>query len=361
MIGKIKFNSQTVIILCLIFLNILSIVSLYSGLHRAGEFAGRAVLTKQIAWIIISWLFFIGFCFVNYRVYFDFGFIFYGLNIVLLVAVMFFGVKVMGAQRWLSFGAMNLQPSEISKVTAIFVLARCFSAAKGRNLFKDFFFPLGLMLFNALLIFKQPDLGTGLTLLMLFILIGLSSKVKKKYFIFLMVIGLVTAPLGFSALKTYQKNRLVVFINPNVDPLGAGYTIIQSKVAIGSGKFLGKGFLSGTQNQFNFLPERHTDFIFTIVAEEWGFLGSIFLLLIYWLIITRILEKAKECKDTFAQLLIAGIAALFFIHVFINIGMTLGILPVVGIPLVFMSYGGTSMLVCFSLLGIFFNICKEQG
>jgi rod shape determining protein RodA len=188
---------------------------------------------------------------------------------------------------------------------------------------------------------------------------GFSSQIKKKHFILLIVLGLAASPLMWNHLKSYQRKRLIVFLNPNVEPLGAGYTIIQSKIAIGSGRIFGKGFLSGTQNQFNFLPERHTDFIFTVIAEEWGFLGCILLLLIYWMVIKKIFETTRHLKDPFAQLLSSGISSLFFLHIFINIGMTLGILPVVGLPLLFISYGGTHLLVSFILLGIFFNICRQ--
>jgi rod shape determining protein RodA len=173
------------------------------------------------------------------------------------------------------------------------------------------------------------------------------------------IAALFMSPLGWHHLKDYQKKRLVVFLNPDAEPLGAGYTIIQSKIAVGSGKFFGKGFLSGTQNQFNFLPERHTDFIFTVIAEEWGFVGAITLLIIYALIINSLLLVARYQKDNFAQLVVLGVAFLFFLHIFINIGMTLGILPVVGIPLLFISYGGTHLFVSFILLGIFFNIYRQ--
>ncbi|UCC95911.1 MAG: rod shape-determining protein RodA, partial [Candidatus Omnitrophota bacterium] len=284
----------------------------------------------------------------------------YGLNLILLIAVIFFGKEVMGAQRWLSVGGVRFQPSEISKATTILILARFFSAAKGNNRVKDFFLPLGLVVLNAFLIFKQPDLGTAAILIILFAMMGFSSRVKKRYFTIVLLVGLLLLPLGWKLLEDYQKQRLIVFLNPNVDPLGAGYTIIQSKVAIGSGKLFGKGFLSGTQNQFNFLPERHTDFIFTVIAEEWGFFGGSVLLFVYWIILKKILDTARSLKDSFAQYLIQGISSLFFLHIFVNIGMTLGVLPVVGLPLIFLSYGGTHLLVSFMLMGILFNISQNQ-
>jgi rod shape determining protein RodA len=356
---NLKLTPVKAVIISLLFLNLLSLAILYSGLHQGGEFKNQTVFHKQIIWIVLAWIVLITISSVNYRYYYDFTYVLYIINLLLLITVYFFGKKTMGAQRWLSIGGFTFQPSELSKITTIFLLARFFSTQNPGSFIKDFVLPLILILFNAFLIFKQPDLGTALVLIIIFFIMGFSSQVKKRYFVFLIVGGLVCLPIAGKFLKDYQKKRLIVFLNPNVDPLGAGYTIIQSKIAIGSGKLTGKGFLSGTQNQFNFLPERHTDFIFTIVAEEWGFLGSLFLLLVYWLILKKILDKTKDLKEGFAQFLAIGITSFLFIHIFINIGMTLGILPVVGIPLVFLSYGGTNLLVSFILVGVFLNICKN--
>ncbi|MDD5584916.1 MAG: rod shape-determining protein RodA, partial [Candidatus Omnitrophica bacterium] len=348
------------IVLCLIFFNIVSLTALYSALHQGGEFIQHPIFNKQIIWVIVCWLALIVFSSVNYRLYFNSAYLLYGINLGLLIAVDLFGKKVMGAQRWLSVSGFSFQPSEISKMVMLIVLARVFSPESQRGFARQFLFPFFLTALNAALIFKQPDLGTALILVFVFFIVGLSSGTKKWYFIISIAIGLIAAPFAWHVLKEYQKKRLVVFLNPNVDPLGAGYTIIQSKIAIGSGKIFGKGFLSGTQNQFNFLPERHTDFIFTVIAEEWGFTGSLFLLLIYWLILAKMLAIIRDLKDPTARLLSLGISALFFLHIFINMGMTLGILPVVGVPLLFISYGGTHLLTTFILLGIFFNIYHQQ-
>lgn len=348
------------IIICLIILNIFSLTSLYSSLHQGGEFTGQALFYRQITWIILSWLILIAFSFINYRLFFDLSIVFYILNLLLLIAVYVLGKEAMGAQRWLSFMGLTFQPSELSKIAAIFILARFLSYENRHNFWKKFVTPLILTLIAAFLIFKQPDLGTALLIIFLFLVMGLFTRTDKKYFITLIIAGLITCPFAWNFLKDYQKKRLTVFINPNVDPLGAGYTIIQSKIAIGSGKINGKGFLSGTQNQFNFLPERHTDFIFTVVAEEWGFIGSIFLLLVYWIIIKKILTIGQLAKEPFGQMLAKGVSALFFMHVFINIGMTAGILPVVGIPLIFLSYGGTNLLTNFILVGVIFNIANSN-
>lgn len=357
---KIKLSGIKTIILCLLFLNLLSISCIFSSLHQGGEFIGKSLLIKQIIWISISWIFLIFFSLVNYRIYYNFSYIIYFANIMLLLGVLTFGKTMMGAQRWISFLGFTFQPSELSKVAIIILLAHIFSLKGQKKFLNSFILPLVLTVLNALLIFKQPDLGTSLILIFIFLGMGLFSKINKKYFIGFMILGVIISPFALNSLKDYQKKRLTVFLNPNIDPLGSGYTIIQSKIAIGSGKLMGKGFLAGTQNQFNFLPERHTDFIVTIIAEEWGFIGIIFLLWLYWLILKKILNKASTLRDPFAYFICLGISFLFFSHIFINIGMALGILPVVGLPLIFLSYGGTNLLINSISIGIFFNICRTQ-
>ncbi len=357
---RFRLTTAKTIIFCLAILNALSLAAIYSSLHEGGSFTAQGLFYKEIVWMIISWLFLLFFSFVNYRIYYDLAYFFYIFNIILLFIVGRFGKTAMGATRWINIAGFNFQPSEVAKIAIIFLLARFFSFQGKRGFLKDFLVPLVLVGFSSLIILKQPDLGTALILIFLFLLTGFASQVKKRYFVFLLIAGIAAAPFLFNHLKDYQKKRLIVFVNPNADPLGAGYTIIQSKIAVGSGRFFGKGFLSGTQNQFNFLPERHTDFIFTVIGEEGGLLGSLFLILIYWLIINTILKETDRLKDPFAQYLCFAIATLFFLHLFINVGMTLGILPVVGVPFLFMSYGGTHLMASFILAGIFLNICHSE-
>ena len=354
-----KISGLKTIVFCLISLNLLSLISIYSSLHQGGELSNPSILYKQIIWIIASWFLLAIFASINYRIYFDAGYIIYALNLLLLLLVYFFGKTAMGAQRWISILGITFQPSELSKIAIIIILARFFSQNERQGPFKDFLVPLGLVSLNALIIFKQPDLGTALIIIFIFFGLGFFSRIRKRYLIFLLVLGLILSPFALKKLEDYQLRRLTVFLNPNIDPLGSGYTIIQSKIAIGSGGLTGQGFLAGTQNQFNFLPERHTDFIFTVIAEEWGFLGALFLLLLYWLILKKILQKTKELRDSFAYYLCIGITLIFFLHIFINIGMALGILPVVGLPLICLSYGGTNLFLNFILLGIFFNIARQ--
>jgi rod shape determining protein RodA len=210
------------------------------------------------------------------------------------------------------------------------------------------------------LILQQPDLGTALMIFFIYLSIVYFAGVKRKYIVILLIILVFLSPLLWHFLKDYQKERLLVFLNPDKDPLGAGYTVTQSKIAIGSGRFLGKGWLSGTQGQLRFLPEAHTDFIFSSFSEEWGFLGSLFLLILYYLLIFYSLKIALATNEYFERLLAWGIVSMFFIQIFINLSMTLGMAPVVGLPLIFFSYGGSSIVVSFLSLGILMNINKKR-
>jgi rod shape determining protein RodA len=206
----------------------------------------------------------------------------------------------------------------------------------------------------------QPDLGTALVYVFIFMAIGFVAAVPIRYLIGIIVSGLFCFPFFWHFLKDYQKAMLLVFLNPNIDPLGAGYTIIQSKIAIGSGRFLGKGWMAGTQSQLNFLAERHTDFIFSVWGEEWGFLGSVILVVLYGILIWMILRIAESAKDTFGRLLAIGVACVIFFHVFVNIAMNIGMCPVVGLPLPMMSYGGSSLVINLLGVGIVLNIARQR-
>jgi rod shape determining protein RodA len=271
--------------------------------------------------------------------------------------VLFFGRQRLGAQRWIQIGAFNLQPSEFTKLSLILMLAYYLGRRHDKVLrIKSFLIPFFLTAIPAVLILKQPDLGTDLVLFpilfsMLFIY---GTEIKYMAGFFLLTAGFL--PIFWNMLRSYQKQRLLVFINPNMDPLGAGYTIIQSKIAVGSGRLFGKGWLSGTQNYLNFLPERHTDFIFSVVGEEWGFVGSMILLTFYFLLIKRMLHILDMTENVYGRLLIAGIATMLFFQVVINIGMTIGFFPVVGITLPLISYGGSSLLTTFIGIAIVLSV-----
>jgi rod shape determining protein RodA len=227
-------------------------------------------------------------------------------------------------------------------------------------LFSGFIFAFFSVAVPALLIFLQPDLGSALILFPIFLAMIYYAGVRPLYLYSLFGLGAAAAPVFWHLLKDYQRTRLLVFINPNLDPLGAGYTIIQSKIAIGSGRFFGKGWLSGTQNQLNFLPERHTDFIFSVIGEEWGFVGSLMVAGLFLALIIRILNSISETTDNQSKLLLLGIATFFSVQVVINLAMTIGMVPVVGLPLPFISYGGSSMLTSCIMVGLFSSINRAK-
>ena len=322
---------------------------------------GGAILGLFLMWLIGR---------VDYRKFFDMAYVLYAVNIVLLMMVLSRGREALGASRWLDLGGFSFQPSEVTKLTLILLLARYYTQHRSKVSFylhgslkvllRDLIIPLTLTGISMMLIFKQPDLGTTILLLGIFFLILFASGVAYRYIIGLLVVCFSVMPLAWHFLKPYQKDRLLDFLNPNIDPLGAGYTIIQSKIAIGSGRFFGKGWLSGTQNQLNFLPERHTDFIFSVIGEEWGIVGTLVLVCFYFILIDCGIRVAQQTKDQFAVLVAVGIVGILSLQVVINIGMVLGLLPVVGIPLPLISYGRTSFIMFIIMLGILVNISNRR-
>jgi len=346
-----------------ILISILGIMTIFSATRQpsAGEAAQATFYIKQIAWLVISLLALILFVSFDYIWLGRIALPLYVIGLILLLIVLIAGRTGMGAQRWISLGPLSFQPSEFFKLMFILMLSSYYSFSRETlgvgGLLRVFFF---IVLLPFVLLFKQPDLGTAIVVFLIFISVSLSKGLQRKVIIMIVAIGIISLPfLGnimWTGLKDYQKNRLIAFIDPDIDPSGIGYHINQSKIAIGSGEFLGKGYLEGTQGPFRFLPEKHTDFIFAVFAEEWGFLGSVFLLSLYLLLILRGLDTANKAKDDFGRLLALGITFMFSIYFFVNIGMTLGIMPVVGIPLPFMSYGGTALLSNYISIAVLINI-----
>ncbi len=282
----------------------------------------------------------------------------YGINALLLLVVKFAGTSALGAQRWIQIGPFTLQPSEFAKLIMIICLARLLSNNKsGFQTWKSLLPVAALMALPTLLIFIQPDLGTSLvfaaiTFGMLYIC-GLKMQLVKRAFLALVVAFPV---IWFFILHSYQKMRIIVLFNPSADPYGSGYHVIQSKISIGSGGFIGQGLFAGTQSQLNFLPENHTDFIFSVIGEELGFVGAIFVLFLYFILLYRTIMISRSSGDAFGSLLACGIFSMWLFQIFINVGMTLGIMPVTGIPLPFMSYGGSALLMNLICVGILMNI-----
>ncbi len=307
---------------------------------------------------------------LDYRKFYEVSYIFYILNVLLLFGVLLAGRHALGAKRWMEMGPLSFQPSEMTKLAVILMLGRYLSDRRPtlsftirswlRNIFKDILFPFFLTVLPAAFIFKQPDLGTALLIFGIFFVMLFVSGLEYKYFVWFLIICLSLVPFGWHFLKQYQKDRLLVFLNPNIDPLGAGYTIIQSKIAIGSGGLFGNGWLSGTQNQLNFLPERHTDFIFSVIGEEWGLAGTIFMLTCFFVLINCGLTIAHQVKDRFGVLVTSGIVAILTFQVIINVGMTLGLCPIVGITLPFTSYGRSSFMIFVIMMGFLLSLSKRR-
>ena len=317
---------------------------------------------KQIQWVGLGLVLMLTVFFIDYRVIVEYAYIIYGVAVVLLVVVMLFGYSSHGSQRWIDIGFFSLQPSELMKVVIVIVLARYFDNHKSNEPYKlkELWVPFFLVAFPFLLILRQPDLGTALMLMIVFGSIVLFTGIDKKSFWTLVVTGLIFMPVAWFFLKDYQRQRLITFLNPEKDPLGAGYHVIQSMIAVGSGKILGKGFLSGSQTQLKFLPEQQTDFIFSVFAEEWGFLGAMILLVLFMIVILWGLKIASQAKDSVGTTIAFGITALIAWEFFINIGMVLGILPVVGIPLPFFSYGGSAMFSLMLAVGLLMNVSARR-
>lgn len=293
----------------------------------------------------------------DYRVLRKYANYIYFFNICLLIMVMLFGTTQLGAQRWIKIGSLSFQPSEFAKVFLIICLATFME--KRIEWFDEFksYIPVFLYIFLPfILVMKQPDLGTSLTFIAILLGMMFVSGFKYKWFAILAAMLTACMPAFWYILKEYQKNRIRVFLNPELDPYGSGYHVIQSKIAIGSGGFLGKGWMQGSQSQLSFLPENHTDFIFAVCGEEFGFIGCVVIILLYAIIIWRGVAIALEADDEFGTLLAVGVTSMFMFHILVNIGMTAGIMPVTGVPLPFLSYGVSSLATNLMLVGILLNI-----
>jgi rod shape determining protein RodA len=294
---------------------------------------------------------------VDYRLLKNYATKLYIFNILLLIAVMAVGHSQLGAQRWIQIGPLSFQPSEFSKVFLIICLAAFMDKRiEWLEEFKDYLPVFGYILLPWVLVMRQPDLGTSLTFIAILLGMILVSGFKYKWFFRLGVLFVAMLPVFWLFLKDYQKNRIRVFLDPELDPFGSGYHVIQSKIAIGSGGLLGKGWLSGTQSQLNFLPENHTDFIFAVAGEEFGFIGAACIIFLYMIIIWRGIAIALDADDNFGTLLAVGVTSMFMFHILVNIGMTAGIMPVTGVPLPFLSYGVSSLTTNLMLVAILLNI-----
>jgi rod shape determining protein RodA len=336
------FSIDYVLVLSILILGIVSIFAMYST--DGGEFKYHT--NSHILRFCIFFIMFFIFSFIQVRFWHKTSYLIYFIFFSLLLCVKYFGLTSSGSQRWLNLPFMHLQPSELMKVGLILFLAKYYHRVSIENVnrLKFLFMPIFVLIAPVLLVITQPDLGTSLLIAAGGITVAWLAGVKIKFFAYSSLVFILFLPIAISFLKPYQKARILTFLNPEKDPLGAGYQIIQSKIAIGSGGLFGKGFLNGSQSYLDYLPEKHTDFIFTLFSEEFGFAGSLFILLLYGLIISRIIVIGNITRSNFGKLYCYSFATAFFIYVAVNMGMVLGLLPIVGSPLPIMSYGGSSMM-----------------
>lgn len=330
------------LIFLILLLGIISIFAMYSTEQGVYGYYTKSHLYRFFTFFII----FLSLSFLRVQVWFKLAYFFYFIVLILLFAVDFYGVTSSGSKRWINLFFINLQPSELMKVFLIVFLARYYYKIPAENVtnLKFIFTPVFAIFVPVLLVSSQPDLGTSLLIMIGGISVIWLTGFRLKFFLYSFFAFMCLLPVGVSLLKPYQKSRVLTFINPERDPLGAGYQIIQSKIAVGSGGIFGKGFLNGSQSYLDYLPEKHTDFIFTLFSEEFGFIGSVLLLLVYVVLIYRIIKIGRESKNNFARLYCFGFGTAFFVYVAVNMSMVLGLLPIVGAPLPIMSYGGSSML-----------------
>ncbi|MDO8494573.1 MAG: rod shape-determining protein RodA [Deltaproteobacteria bacterium] len=339
------------------------LINLYSALHSWGDAPELSLFWHQVGIFLVSVIPCLLLVVIDYRIWERFWMPFYLLSIFFLVIVLLFGREVSGHRSWLSFGFFSFQPSEFAKLALLFVLAKTFSDRPNvwglslRYLLK----PLFLTLIPFALVLGQKDLGSSLFFPLIFITVALMAKVERKTLLLFLCLLVAGGAAAYRyGLKPYQKERIRIFLHPEADPQKSGYHLIQAKIAIGSGQIVGKGFLRGRINKLKYVPDKHTDFIFSVLAEEWGLIGSGFLLTLYGILLWSGMKIAIRARDTFGTYLACGITGLFFWHIVINIGGVLGMMPLTGVPLPLMSYGGTASIVFLLGGSLLMNIHRQR-
>ena len=331
-----------ILLICIISIGIISIFSMYST--DGGDLLHHS--KSHIIRFVVFFSMMIGLSFLNIKFWHSIGYLFYIIVLGFLVLASFYGITASGSQRWISLYFINLQPSELMKIAIIICFSKYYHRIQIYNVnnFKNLLIPIVILILPIFLVISQPDLGTSILIALSGLIVLWLAGISVKYVIYSSLFFLISTPFVIAFLKPYQKLRILTFFDPGRDPLGAGYQIIQSKIAVGSGGLSGKGFLKGTQSYLEFLPEKHTDFIFTLFSEEHGFIGSVLFLLIYVIMIFRIIRIGTICKSYFAKLFCYSFASSIFLYITVNMSMVLGLVPIVGSPLPIMSYGGSSML-----------------
>ena len=344
-----------VLLSCLLCLAVFGMITLYAAVHQGG----LGLWQRQLIFWGLGLLVLFVLCFVPLRILGLSCWPLYLLALLMLILVPLLGDVQMGARRWLHLGAFNLQPSEIMKWALMLVMANWFASREARSVL-DLGFAMLLFVIPAALIVNQPDLGTTIVILFAATVMLIAAGLPWRWFGMAVIAAFAAIPVLWNFMHSYQKKRVLTLLDPQSDPLGAGYHVIQSTIAIGSGGLFGKGFLQGTQARLHFLPEQHTDFIFSVIAEEGGFIAATLLLLLYAILITRILVISQRAHSRFASLICIGVASIFMLYVVVNIGMVSGLLPVVGLPLPFISYGGSALVTMLAALGLVMRVGIES-
>ncbi len=355
-------NFDWILLLLLILIATISLVNLYSATYAIRDAGGYQIFIKQIYWFLLGFAIFFAMTIFDYHIIERIAYPVYFLSVGSLAMVLVIGKVFSGSQRWISLGGVAFQPSEFAKIALVIIFSKFFTSQGEYTEYRlrDLWRPIILLAIPFLLVYKEPDLGTALMLVIIAGSIFMFMKINWKSLAILLSSFLVCIPFVWPILNTYQRKRILTFLRPENDPLGAGYHIIQSKIAVGSGLLWGKGYLKGTQTRLHFLPEQHSDFAFSVFAEEWGFMGSFILITLYLLLILWSLNIAKNSKDMFGSILAVGIISIVFWQLVINISMTIGLMPVVGIPLVFFSSGGSSIISTMVGMGLLMNISMRR-
>ena len=354
MILKKLKNLNLLIIFLVILLSFIGSAGLYSAADGSYEPWASNHLIRTFTFVLIAILISL----IDIKFFYKYAYFLFLFTLALLISVEIFGVIGKGATRWISFLGFNIQPSELIKISIVLALAKFYHDLKIDNLYRIQYliFPFFIIFLPFILVLSQPDLGTSLSILILGIFVLFSAGLRIWKFVLGFVISISSIPFLLNFVKPYQKDRIISFLNPELDPLGQGYQLMQSKIALGSGGASGKGFLKGTQSYLEYLPEKQTDFIFTLIGEEFGFIGSIFLIMLFFILISIFFYISIKTTHFFGKIIVIGFASNLFIYVFMNIAMVSGIMPVVGIPLPFISYGGSVLISVMISIGLVLNV-----
>jgi rod shape determining protein RodA len=352
------------LIIVILALNVIGLINLYSATHGPTSTDVASLFVQQFMWLAVGWTVFLVVTLLDYAIVTRIALLIYVLNLGAIIYVTFFGKVALGAQRWIDLGFFRYQPSETMKLALIMLMAKILSTRSslgaGMGL-KELAVPLICLLVPFAFVVEQPDLGTAMMLAAIGGSMMIFAKIKKVIIATLVTMCIIALPVAWKfVLHDYQKNRILTFLSPTNDPRGTGYNSIQSKIAVGSGRFFGKGFMKGTQSQLEFLPERHTDFIYSVLSEEHGFVGSIAVVGLFCFLFLTGVRIAMNSRDKFGALLTVGVLCYVFWHMFVNIGMVIGLLPIVGVPLPLLSYGGSSMLTTMAGMGLISSVAYRR-